>query len=261
MSQQFAEPVAGCTEQVGDKPVKSESGTDRGPFVGEQCWRDLLFAHWPVQKNSVERLLPPGLEIDLWADTAWIGIVPFDLKGLRARYLPGLPGMTNFLELNVRTYVRESGRPGIYFFSLDASSRTAVAGARTALGLPYFCAEMSCTRRDQWIDYRSVREGSDAVFEASYRPTGDAAEAETGSLEEFLVERYRLFTTILGKLFRLEIDHPPWQLRAAEAEIRTNTMASAAGLSLPAVPPRLHFVERQGVVTALPIPDDPDESS
>jgi uncharacterized protein YqjF (DUF2071 family) len=236
-------------------PTDSSRSTasDRGPFVAQQSWRDLLFAHWPVAGRAVEDRLPSGLALDLWEGTAWIGIVPFRLVGLRPRHLPGVPTATDFLELNVRTYVRVEDRPGVYFFSLDASSALAVAGARALYHLPYHRAEMSCARDGEWLDYRSRRVRGAAAFEARYRPTGPAAQAEPGSLEEFLVERYRLFTVRDGRTTRVEIDHPPWRLRPAAVEIALNTMALASGLPLPDQPPFAHFVDAQDVLNGLPI--------
>jgi len=225
----------------------------RGPYPFRQGWRDLLFAHWPVAQHLVRDRLPPGLDLDVWNGSAWIGVVPFRLVGLRPRWLPGLPTATDFLELNVRTYVRVNGSPGVYFFSLDASSALAVAGARTLFGLPYHRAEMRFARDGEWVTYASQRRDSAAVFEGRYRPTGFDAPAAAGSLEEFLVERYRLFTVSGGRVGKVEIDHPPWQLRPAAAEIHTNTMALASGIPLPDQEPLIHFVVRQDVLTGPPV--------
>jgi uncharacterized protein YqjF (DUF2071 family) len=225
----------------------------RGPFLFRQGWRDLLFAHWPVAQQLVRDRLPRELELDVWTGSAWVGVVPFRLVGLRPRWLPGLPTATDFLELNVRTYVRVDGSPGVYFFSLDASSSLAVLGARTMFGLPYYRAEMRFARDGEWVTYYSRRRNSAAVFEGRYRPTGFEEVPKPGSLEEFLVERYRLFTVHDGQIRKLEIDHPPWPLRPAEARINANTMALAAGIPLPDQEPLVHFVVRQDVLTGPPV--------
>ena len=229
-------------------------GQKRGPFPFRQGWRDLLFAHWPVSQQLVRDRLPPGLELDVWNGSAWVGVVPFRLVGLRPRWLPGLPTATDFLELNVRTYVRVDGVPGVYFFSLDASSGLAVRGARALFGLPYHRAQMRFARDGEWVTYSCHREDSAAVFEARYRPTGFEETARPGSLEEFLVERYRLFTVTRGEVRRVEIDHAPWPLRTAEARIGVNTMAHASGIPLPDQEPLVHFVTRQDVLTGPPLP-------
>jgi uncharacterized protein YqjF (DUF2071 family) len=206
-----------------------------------------------VAKRLVEDRLPPGLALDLWEGGAWIGIVPFRLEGLRPRRLPGVPGATDFLELNVRTYVRVGDRPGVYFFSLDASSPLAVAGARALYGLPYHRASMTCERDGAWITFRSRRVEGSAAFAARYRPVDLPSEARPGSLEEFLVERYRLFAVRGDRTTRVEIDHPPWRLRPADVDITLNTMALAAGIPLPDQPPFAHFVDRQDVVNGPPL--------
>jgi len=253
--------VAGALQSRSAEPEPGETtnsdGRGRGPFVGRQTWLDLLFAHWPVPVEGVRPLIPGELELDTYDGLAWVGVVPFRLEGLRPRGLPGIPGATDFLELNVRTYVRFGGRPGVWFFSLDASSRLAVEGARLLYSLPYFAARMESRKEATSVHYRSSRTDGDARFEARYEPAGEAFQAREGTLDHFVVERYRLFAVPRrGSMRRVEIEHPPWALRPAGAEIGVNTMAAAAGIALPDAPPLLHFVDRQDVLTGLPLPAD-----
>jgi uncharacterized protein YqjF (DUF2071 family) len=215
-----------------------------------QAWRDLLFAHWPVAPGDLLPTLPPGLRLDTYAGQAWVSVTPFLLTGLRLRGLPPLPGCTAFPELNVRTYVTgpSGARPGIFFYSLDAASPLAVAGARL-LGLPYFVARMTVRRASDWVDYRAERAhpgAPPARFVARYRPTGPAAPAALGSLPEWLVERYCLYAVApAGVLHRLEIHHGPWLLQPAEAALDPGTLVSQHGITLPPGPPLLHFARRQ----------------
>jgi uncharacterized protein len=168
----------------------------RGWVMG-QTWDDLMFAHWRVPLEAVRAHVPHELEVELHDGSAWIGVTPFRVTGLRARGMLPLPGISSFLELNVRTYVRAADeKPGIWFFSLDASSRPAVEVARRAYRLPYFHARISAERRGQWIDYACARqEERGRVFSGRYRPEGNVYNAEPGSLEWFLAERYCLYTT------------------------------------------------------------------
>ena len=148
--------------------------------------------HWRVDADEVRELLPDQLALDTHEGDAWIGVTPFCITGLRLRGLPPVPGVSTFLEVNARTYVVHEGKPGIWFFSLDAESRFAVEAARLVYRLPYHHARMSAARRGEWIDYRSSRVG--AALDVSYRPVGPVAEAGQGTLEHFLTERYCLYT-------------------------------------------------------------------
>ena len=209
-----------------------------------QTWDQLLFAHWPVPIERLRQHLPPQLEVDTFEGEAWLGITPFRVTNLRLRGLPPLPRVSTFLELNCRTYVSHGGeRAGIWFFSLDASSRLAVEAARRAYKLPYFHARMDGLPR-----YRCARLEADRphVWESTYGPAGAVAPAEPGTLEHFLAERYCLYTVDDGALHRADIHHPPWPLQPATAEIELNTMPPD-GLegSGDAV---LHYSERQDVL-------------
>jgi uncharacterized protein YqjF (DUF2071 family) len=216
-----------------------------------QTWEDLLFAHWPVDADALRRLLPEAVRLQTHEGTAWLGITPFRVSALRLRGTLPFPGVSSFLELNVRTCVTAGGKPGIWFFSLDASSRFAVEAARRTYKLPYFLARIEATRRGDWIEYEAARVGNRQgphVFSAQYRPSGEEFHAAPGSLEEFLTERYCLYSVDeRGRLHRAEIHHPPWPLRPAEATIELNTMAPG-DLALPSEEPLLHFAPVQDVV-------------
>ncbi len=225
----------------------------RGPWIMKQVWHDLLFAHWPVAVEVVRALIPAQLEIDTFGGEAWLGVVPFRMSGVRARGTMAMPGLSRFPELNVRTYVVRDGKPGVWFFSLDAANRLAVWAARFAFHLPYFLAAMNCEENSGWIEYgseRARREGSAAVLTGRYRAIGEAFEARPGSIVHFLTERYCLYTTD-GKrrILRCEIHHRAWPLQLAEASFQENTMAAAAGIAISAAPAELlHFSRRQDVL-------------
>jgi uncharacterized protein YqjF (DUF2071 family) len=203
-------------------------------------WKDLAFFHWPVPPATLQPLVPPGLELDTWNGSAWVGVVPFRMTGVRVRGAPPVPTAHAFPEINVRTYVRASSRAGVWFVSLDAASRLAVRGARLLFNLPYFDAVITVRRAAHEVSYESrrVHRGAPAAeFRARYRGTGDASEPVPATLEHFLVERYCLFTHDPRRgLGILEVDHPPWQLRRGLADLTCNTMASAAGIDLPGTP-------------------------
>lgn len=229
----------------------------RAPWVIAQTWSDLLFAHWPVDAAALRPLVPAALPLDLYDGTAWLTIAPFRMSGVRARLLPPVPGLSAFPELNVRTYVTLEGRPGLWFFSLDAASLPAVLGARLLFHLPYFRAAMHVhAAPGGGIAYASRRSWDwppPAELVARYRPTGPVALAAPGSLDHWLTERYCLYAVdARDRVHRAEVLHRPWPLQPAEAEFERNTMASAAGVTLPAVAPRLAFARRLDVVVWAP---------
>jgi uncharacterized protein YqjF (DUF2071 family) len=216
-------------------------------------WHDLLFAHWSVPADLLRLHIPRQLEIDTFEGQAWLGIVPFGMRGTRLRCTPSVSGLSAFPELNVRTYVVAEGKPGVWFFSLDAASRLAVRGARTLFHLPYYDAQMRMEIDSQgWVHYhsrRTHRGASPADLIARYRPTGEPSTAVPGSLESWLTDRYCLYSADrTGRVFRGEIHHAPWPLQPAEAQWEHNTMTAQLGFELPHTPPLLHFAKRIDVV-------------
>ena len=216
-----------------------------------QMWEDLLFAHWPIGAELLRRWVPEPLSIDTFDGTAWLAVTPFRIEGLRARGLPAIPGLSSFPELNVRTYVA-AAKPGVYFFSLDAGNPLAVAFARRFYNLPYFPADMEAGSLGNGVSYRSRRRGGAAELEASYEPSGVAFQSLPGSLEHFLTERYCLYTVKDREVFRTDIEHDPWHLQPARAELRRNTMAEPIGVTLSTPPPLLHFSRRLEVRVGVP---------
>ena len=219
------------------------------PWALAMSWHDLAFLHWPVRAQTLREKIPPGLTLDTFENEAFVGIVPFHMTGVRPRGVPPLPGVSSFVELNVRTYVVAEGKPGVWFFSLDATSRLAVRGARWLFHLPYFDARMSSSRRDGFVHYRSERIHRgvpEARFAARYRGTGSASGSE---LERWLTERYCLYAANEGgRLFRGDIHHPPWPLQIGEVEIETLEMTRLLEIDFPRQPPLVHFAERLDVV-------------
>jgi len=222
------------------------------PWIIRQEWRHLLFAHWPCDAAAIRSLIPAGLELDVWNGAAWIGVVPFLLAGFRVRGLPPLPLSSEFLELNVRTYVRSpNGKPGVWFFSLDAARWMPVIGARLTYHLPYFRSRMRCRRDGETFHYDSQRLWTGrAAFNATYRPTGPVFEAASGTHEHWLVERYCLYAkSPAGGVVRADIEHAPWRLQPAVGVVHATELARADGITLPVADPLLHFSEYQDVKT------------
>lgn len=197
-------------------------------------WSELLFAHWTVDPGMVARLLPAGMTLDTRDGRAWVGVVPFLMSKVAIRFCPPIPGTNRFLELNLRTYVTIGGKPGVWFFSLDAASRIAVRVARATFNLPYMDARMAIRHDEKGaVTYRSQRTHRgepSAEFDADYSVAGEFEEAAPGSLEHWLTARYCFYSSNRrGRLFRCEIDHPPWSLAPANYTERINTMGNPLG--------------------------------
>jgi hypothetical protein len=210
-------------------------------------WSDLLFAHWAVDPSKIERLLPAGLELDTHDGNAWIGIVPFLMSDVAPRGFPAVPGLSRFPELNVRTYVTCNGKPGVWFFSLDASNKIAVRVARATFHLPYMDARMSIDHQEtSGVHYRSLRihrKEPPAEFQATYQPSGEPFHATPGTLEYWLTARYCLYSVNRnGSLFRGEINHPPWMLRRADCQLDINRMGNGLQLDF-SEPPHLLYAD------------------
>lgn len=230
----------------------------RTSFAMHQSWHELAFLHWRVPLESLRPRVPASLPLDVIDGSAWIGIVPFEMRDVRPRFLPAVPGLSFFPELNVRTYVTLDNHPGVFFFSLDAANPIAVEIARTLFHLPYQNATMECNVRAETVEYGSTRidaRGAPAYFRALYRPIGESFVAAPGTLEYALTARYCLYTTDpRGTVLRAEIHHPPWQLRQAECEIETNTMGAQIGLVLSNQPDHILFTRQIKMVGWLPRP-------
>jgi hypothetical protein len=212
----------------------------------KQCWGKLLFMHWPIDVELLRSMIPHRLEIDTFEGQAWIGVVPFTMWGVRPSFVPPLPGLSAFHELNVRTYVHYRGVPGVWFFSLDANSALAVWGARTFVYLPYFNAQMKLEQAGNTIEYSSTRThkgAPPAILETKWTILDAIKESEPDSLPFFLTERYCLYTARRDDLYRMRVFHSPWPLRNASLSICNSTMVEALGIPSPKTEPLLHYAE------------------
>ena len=221
------------------------------PVLLRQDWHHLLFLHWEVPPRALQPLVAPELTIDTFDGKAYVGLVPFTLSGVRPVMTPPLPWISSFHEINVRTYVHWNGRdPGVWFFSLDASSAIAVAAARAAYHLPYFHAAMEflvSTDTPPRIDAESRRDdphgASPATARIRYTPMdGFVRHAAPGTIEHFLMERYILYTADdEHRLCRARVAHQPYPIQRADVLECEETMIWAAGIKRPDSAPLRHY--------------------
>jgi len=249
----------------GSAPQAAEASLNRGyqlrPTRGAlmyQQWCDLLFLHWEYSAKDIQATLPEGLFVDTFGGKAYLGIVPFFMRGIRPRFLPTVPGISDFLEMNLRTYVVDrAGVPGVWFYSLDANQWLAVKIARLFFNLPYEHARMKSTRSpDGRIQYESKRllpQGNDIVCAFDYAAGSDLPRPAYGSLEFFLVERYRLYSSTQTGLRRGKVAHEPYPLCHADVTRWDENLLRLNGFAPTGRRPD-HIVMSRGVdVTIFPL--------
>jgi uncharacterized protein YqjF (DUF2071 family) len=230
-----------------------------GPWRWRQEWRDVLFVHWRVTAESLGPHLPPGLALDLWEGEAYVSAVAFRLE-VRMRGLPAFWPVSNLLELNLRTYVRCGNEPGIFFLSMHADNRLAMAIARCLTPLPYAAARFSIAPENRRVGpaalrprrptdcfggpalasslvppYKCFRADTRSVelFCADFQPHGVSRESAANSLDAWLLERYRAFVRDRrGRLYRMAVEHPPWQWQDASLICSAPQLGESWGIDL-----------------------------
>lgn len=218
-----------------------------------QSWNSLLFAHWRVDPGALRARVPRCFELDLFDGHAWVAMVISHVTNITAPGLPALPFVSEFAELNFGTLVSVDGRPGAYFFSVDAGSTVAVVAGRSFFNLPYHSASISVTRTNDGVEYVGERLDGTATFRATGYPAAPAGRAAPGSLAFFLTERLSLYNVDAhGAPYRIDVRRGPWRLRAAAGSLAIDDLALASGVPLPRSMPLLHFVEREDMVASAP---------
>lgn len=227
------------------------------PPLMHQDWHHLLFLHWEVPPQELQALVPPELNIDTFEGKAYVGLIPFTLSGVRPVGVPPLPWVSSFHEINVRTYVHRNGRdPGVWFFSLDASSAIAVAAARAAYKLPYFHSHMEFAASQEAlprIDFTSQRDDPTGAKPANARISykgmdGVVTPAVPGSLEHFLIERYILYSADDDHhLYRARVHHQRYPLQRADLLDLEETLIWAAGVRRSDAHPTRHYAREVNV--------------
>lgn len=225
-------------------------------------WEDLTFLHWRFEPDQVQRLLPRSVTVETFDGAAWVGLVPFQMR-VDVPLLPAWPRLLHFPETNVRTYVTDQqGRPGVWFFSLEASSLAAVLTARAGYRVPYTWAEMEIDRHNptgaltgRQFSYRSKRRwpkprGASSLVEVTVDRAFEAGEA--GGLDRFLTARWALYSPLGPFLIRAEMHHEPWPLFHATVDRLDDELIAACGLPQPEGEPLVHFSPQVSVRCGWP---------
>jgi len=224
------------------------------PWPWRQKWLDLLFAHWQVKATDLAHLVPKPLELEVENGMAWVGVVPFRMAGVAPRYIPFLPWLSAFPEINLRLYVRYQDKPGVWFLSLDAGNPVAVWAARKFFHLPYFNAHFSLRSQKGGFHFESQRRNaSKAAFKGIYEPTSAVALSKPGSVEHLLTERYCLYAVdSQGRLYRTQVHHAPWPLQEAKLELEILNLSTWLGFNLEGPPVLTHFAKGVDVIAWNP---------
>jgi uncharacterized protein YqjF (DUF2071 family) len=207
-------------------------------WVWSQRWLDVLFLHWRTSPAQLRRHIPSPLEVHQYAGAAWMSLVLFRLR-VRPRGVPFLPGLSNLLEANLRTYVQFQDRPGIWFLDVLADNRFAIEAARCLTPMPYRSAEVHYTAERNRYGYQIRRKA--AILDCEIETTGRQQTVSDDSLDHWLLERYRLYIRGRRGLMYAEVAHPPWSVRPAELLQFSNTIGQDLGLDLSGVPDLAHF--------------------
>ena len=217
-----------------------------------QSWENLSFLHWRCDSRSLQKLLPRGVEVDVFDGSAWVGVTPFRVVNVRPPGMPSLPWISTFPETNVRTYVYgPDGERGIWFFSLEADRLLAVIAARTLYGLPYRWANMRAERLGDVVEYKSDRHDPRRPAHSTIR-VRIGQRCRTAELESFLTSRFRLYTILHRKMAFADVEHEPWPLYSAHViEIRQNLL-EGSGLPPYHGEPIVHY--SPGVHTRIAAP-------
>ncbi|MFJ7736910.1 YqjF family protein [Lysinibacillus sp. NPDC097287] len=226
----------------------------RKPWMITQQWEDVLFLHWPVQPQELKQYIPQELELDLYENKAWLSFVLFKVKGNRLRFTPSIPGVSSFLQLNVRTYVTCNGKKGVYFFNLDANNAFIVQMTTIGHLLPYRRAKMTVKKEGNTFSFTSSYQNLKA-FEEKLMVTFEPmpVRIESHAFERWLVERYHLWTKMKTWLLRIDNYHSPWRLQKVNVVIHHNTMAPFIKGLTSFSQPIVHYSKSKKAKISLPV--------
>jgi hypothetical protein len=225
----------------------------RVPMI-RQDWRDVTFVHWSYPGEVVQALLPEDLVVDTFDGLAWVSLTPFRVDRLRGPIGPPIPGVAQFAETNLRTYVvAADGRDGLFFFDIEASHTAVARLTRTVFGLPYRVARMgvSTDGHPRYIGNRTAANG-DVGYDIRV-DVGSRLPAPTrDELEDWLAGRWRAFGAMFGRRISIEVEHPTWDLYEAALLRCEEDLLRSAGLPQPTSPAIVRW--SPGVPVALSFP-------
>ncbi|KAF2342600.1 YqjF family protein [Flavobacterium tistrianum] len=201
-----------------------------------QEWYHTVFFHWEVPSYLLEKYIPKEIQIDTYAGMAWVSLVSFEIKNMRLRYLPMLPYISNFEEINIRTYVTKDGIPGIYLFSIETNKLIEVLFSKLFIGLPYEKAE--------------IKRSGNRLFSQNLKQNhlldikiGKTSSIQKTDLDVWLTERHSLYDICNDKICRFDIHHKEWEILDLEIRIK-DIWYEAGDFIINTYPDRIHYTEK-----------------
>ncbi len=211
------------------------------PWKFYQEWNRAIFLHWEVDYDELEKLVPASLEIDLIDGKPWVSLVAFTMEKIRPRYLPAFKPISDFDEINVRTYVKAPNKSGVYFLSIEGGKRLSCQVAKSISQLPYRYSRIKRTHNQ----YISQNAEFDDSLEIQFK-VGEMVEKKS-LLDKWLTERYALFQDFRGTINEFEIQHIEWPVNDIEVE-RFEVNYPRFKSLLPGPPDKIQYSEGVQVV-------------
>ena len=201
--------------------------------VMKQQWRDLAYIHWEYEPEEVQALLPAGIEVDTFDGKAWVGLIPFSMRNISFLFIPPVPYFGSFPEVNVRTYVKRNGVPGVWFFSLDVNRLIPAFFARATYFIPYCWGKASHKKTEAKLLTSVARRWPSKSSSRIELSIGERIESPS-ELAHFLSARWGLFSQGFGGRLRYApVDHEQWELYSASIDLLDDNLVTAAGLPAP----------------------------
>ncbi len=201
------------TEEIYNTSEHRPIAMPEGKWILYQEWNHVIFLHWQVTVEQLHQLIPPGLEVDLYKGTPWVSLVAFRLENVRPRMLPSFSPVSNSDEINIRTYVKYKGKPGIFFLSMELGKKITNVITKTFTGLPYRHSDINITENSYHSNHLESGDSLDIEFQVKSR------KFEKSELEKWLTERYTLFQDEdENSLMEFEVHHYEWPLHNVQIE-------------------------------------------
>ena len=229
-------------------------------IIMKQEWHNLLFLHWPVPISLIRNQIPKQLELDTYNNKAWIGIIPFQMKNLRPSFAFPIPIISNFTEINLRTYVKDKyNRKGVWFFSLDTQNTFGNWIAQTFFHLNYRYAKTSFqsdSEEHNTCKFKlPITKKPTQIFSWQHTQDNLIPSKNPESLEFFLTERYRLYSFNKKKntLLTGTLTHKPYKLNRPKLINYSTDLFSSNAINHPNTYPESVLACRSVSVSIYPI--------